>query len=119
MTQSPEEQIAFLERMLAREPDLYGEYEWLLPGIPSKSGEHIVELCRQIQKDRAAACIDGVLVDAWTAAAIVQLADGLNDKNRAKFMQRRSVQSMGKLAQEVCCRAQLRTSGTSPSSSSS
>lgn len=89
------------------EPDEgYGEeYGWLLPGIRSESAEHVVELCRRIVADHAAQCIDGVLVDAWTAAAIVQLADGLNETNRAKFLGRRAVAAMGKVAQDVCFRA--------------
>lgn len=109
MTQSPEDRIAFEERMLAGEPDSYGEYEWLLPGTPSTSGEHIVDLCREIQQGHAAKCIDGVLVDVQTAVAIVTVANNLNELNRAKFMQRRTVESMGKLAQEICFRAKQRS----------
>lgn len=113
ITDSPTtaEQLAFTERRSWYErwlePDEgYGEeYGWLLPGIHSESAEHVVDLCRKIVANHAAQCIDGVLVDAWTAAAIVQLADGLNEKNRAKFLSRRTVAAMGKVAQEVCFRA--------------
>jgi hypothetical protein len=90
------------------EPE-YGEYAWLLPGIKTQSAEHVVELCREIQQEHAAKCLDGVVVDAWTAAAIVTVADGLNERNRAKFMLRRTVVSMGKLAQELCFREKQRS----------
>jgi hypothetical protein len=84
------------------------EYEWLLPGLTSTSGEHIVEICRQIQSSHAMQLVDGVVVDAWTAAAVVKLADSLNVTNRAKFMSRRTMTEMGALAQKVCFRAQNR-----------
>jgi hypothetical protein len=80
----------------------HGEYAWLLPGIPSLSGEHIVELCRAIVTDHAAQCIDGVLVDVLTASAILKLADTLNAKNRENFLAMRSVTRMGHVAQKVC-----------------
>lgn len=96
------------------EPE-YGEYAWLLPGIKSDNAEHVVELCRRIQQSHSVECIDGVLVDAWTAAAIVKVADGLNPTNRAKFFSLRTVEAMGKKAQKVCFRAAGRASAASGS----
>lgn len=39
-----------------------------------------------IIKDRSAKEIDGVLVDVQTANAIVTVADGLSEENRAKLL---------------------------------
>jgi len=40
---------------------------------------------RKIVQDKSAAKIDGVMVDLFTASAIVQIYDKVNDANKAKM----------------------------------
>jgi len=99
--------------------DVNGEY-WLQEDDPreilacfdanvqSRDGAHVVELCREIVKAHGAQLIDGVVVDVQSANIIVTTYDGLSEKNRATFVARRSVESMGALAWNVICRAKTR-----------
>ena len=49
-------------------------------------GADRLEQLRAIVREHQAMTIDGELVDATTASIMVQVADALNDKNRAKFL---------------------------------
>lgn len=83
------------------DPDLEKDNENVLPKEPSQGGEHIIQLCRNIVERHAALEIDGTIMDAWTAAAVVTLADNLSPKQRAKFIAMRTPVRMGTTAQTV------------------
>ena len=73
--------------------------------IASRDGAHILEICRAIVKRHAAQMIDGVIVDAQTANAIVSVHDSLNAVNQAKYAGMKSVVRMGEVAWELVARA--------------
>jgi hypothetical protein len=50
-----------------------------------KTGAKRIEALREILRRRQYAKIDGVMVDGFTASAIVQVYDALNDTNKAKY----------------------------------
>ena len=73
----------------------------VLEQVQTTDGEHFITLCRRIVDNHAALEIDGTIVDAWTAQAVVIVADSLNAKNRADFVARRTVIQMGSIAQKL------------------
>jgi len=48
----------------------------------------LIDTCRQVLVDRQYQTVDGMLLDAQTANAIVTVHDNLNATNRAKFLAR-------------------------------
>ncbi|AEW94067.1 hypothetical protein SCATT_16960 [Streptantibioticus cattleyicolor NRRL 8057 = DSM 46488] len=56
----------------------YVEERWKAEG---RIGEY-----RRIAELHAADTVDGLLVDAWTAAACVTLHDALSERNRARWL---------------------------------
>lgn len=44
-----------------------------------------IDKIRKIANEHQAASVDGFLVDAFSASAVVQVYDALNPTNRAKF----------------------------------
>lgn len=56
-----------------------------------------IEKCRWIKENHSARTIDGVLVDATTANAIMTVYDALNDQNKEK-MASLSITKMAKVA---------------------
>lgn len=53
--------------------------------LEESSPEKRMQDIREIMKTHQARKVDGVLVDAFTAQAIVQVYDKLNDKNKEKL----------------------------------
>lgn len=53
---------------------------------PKVSGEKLIEVLRYMAAENMAAEVNGVLIDMSSANLIVQIADKLNPKNRAKFI---------------------------------
>ena len=51
----------------------------------TKTGKEIVEACRSIIKNGQYEKINGVMVDLFSASAIVKIYDALSDANKAKF----------------------------------
>lgn len=49
------------------------------------TGQEKIEKCREIAAEHQAERIDGVLMDSFTASAVVQVYDALNDENKAKL----------------------------------
>lgn len=49
------------------------------------TGKEKIQKCREIVKEHQAEEIDGVLMDAFTASAVVQVYDALNDENKEKL----------------------------------
>lgn len=49
------------------------------------TGKERIEKCREIVAEHQAESIDGVLMDAFTASAVVQVYDALNDENKARI----------------------------------
>ena len=52
----------------------------------TSTGSERVEACRTIVSEKAFAKVDGVVVDQFTASAVVAVYDGLNEKNRETFV---------------------------------
>jgi len=52
----------------------------------SPIGESGMNICRSIVREHQAAKINEVLVDAYSASAIVQIYDAVNDANKAKLL---------------------------------
>jgi hypothetical protein len=50
------------------------------------TADKTIEALRAIVNDHAAKVIDGVLIDAWTAKAIVTVYDACDDEKRAIYM---------------------------------
>lgn len=55
------------------------------PKIPRTKMSKLDRL-RRIVEEKQAARVDGLLVDLFTASAIVKVHDALNEENRAKFV---------------------------------
>ena len=55
---------------------------------------------RKIVQDKSAAKIDGVMVDLFTASAIVQIYDKVNDANKAK-MDNAKISALANIAWKV------------------
>lgn len=53
--------------------------------MSAATGAEIIQTCRDIVEHHQADVIDGVLMDAFTASAIVQIHDALNDEHKAKL----------------------------------
>jgi len=49
------------------------------------TGKEKIEKCREIVKEHQAMKIDGTLMDAFTASAVVQVYDALGDENKTNF----------------------------------
>lgn len=49
------------------------------------TGKEKLQKCRDIVAEHQAEDIDGVLMDAFTASAVVQVYDALNDENKTKL----------------------------------
>jgi hypothetical protein len=52
----------------------------------NQDGAGIVACCREIKETATFAKINGVMVDLFSASAIVAVHDACNDVNRAKFL---------------------------------
>jgi hypothetical protein len=76
--------------------------------IQSKGGAHIIEMCRKIVANHAAKMIDGVLVDAQSANAIITVYDALGARNQAKYGAMTNVVRMGELAWELIARSRAK-----------
>jgi hypothetical protein len=51
----------------------------------SKTGDEIIAACRSIVANRQYEKINGMMVDLFSASAIVKVFDALNETNRASF----------------------------------
>lgn len=76
--------------------------------IQSKGGAHIIEICRAVVANHAAKTIDGVLMDAQSANAIITVYDALSARNQAKYAAMTNVVRMGEIAWESLARARSR-----------
>ena len=61
-------------------------------------GATVVEACRLIKTELGYSKFRGVLVDSFTASAIVAVYDALNEDNRKKFEAVDDVKKMAKVA---------------------
>jgi len=61
------------------------------------TGLERIEACRKIVAEHQYAKIDGQIVDGFSASAIVQVYDAINDENKAK-METLSIVNMAKIA---------------------
>ena len=58
----------------------------------------LIDICREVVANKAYAEVDGVLLDLYTASAIVQVHDGFKkDSNRQDFASR-SLENMSAIA---------------------
>jgi len=58
----------------------------------------VVEACRLIRDELGYSRFRGVMVDSFTASAIVAVYDGLNDANKEKFAALNDIKKMAKVA---------------------
>ena len=56
-----------------------------MPGFSESSGEETVKVLRNIVDQKQAMKVHGMLVDMFTASAIVQVFDKVNDENQKKI----------------------------------
>lgn len=63
----------------------------------SKDGLERIEAARKIVERKQYAKIDGIMVDLFSASAIVAVYDALNDKNKEMYL-KLSISSMAKVA---------------------
>lgn len=52
----------------------------------NQDGPGIINCCREIKSSQSFAKINGIMVDLFSANAIIAVHDGINDTQRAKFI---------------------------------
>jgi hypothetical protein len=67
----------------------------------ASSPEEKIAAIRQIVTEHQYAKVDGCTIDAFSASAIIQVYDALNEENRAKFVGL-SISHMASIAFKLC-----------------
>ena len=75
-----------------------------------KLNENVIEKMRKIVADKQAAKIDGVMVDMFTASAVTQIYDKVNDANKKK-MEKLKAPKLADLAFKLMQKSQKENAG--------